>query len=114
MSTNPAQHVCSDLQYIFDMAQILFTVFKTSVLFCDFFFFLDIAVMKVIATDDDEANTDFSSIFYKIEEQSNLENMFYINSKTGIVSVLRSTLDREVSLYYFMKSRKSLYISLTI
>ncbi|XP_072219200.1 desmoglein-2-like protein isoform X2 [Leuresthes tenuis] len=52
-------------------------------------------IMKVIATDDDEEGTLNSLISYKIESQSNIAGMFYINSRTGEVMVRKNTLDRE-------------------
>ncbi|KAM4550948.1 desmoglein-2-like protein isoform 1-T2 [Odontesthes bonariensis] len=52
-------------------------------------------IMKVTATDADEEGTLNSAISYKIESQSNIAGMFYINSKTGEVIVRKNTLDRE-------------------
>ncbi|XP_041659024.1 desmoglein-2-like [Cheilinus undulatus] len=57
-------------------------------------------VMRVIATDADEANTINSKIKYSIVEQSNLGGMFYINAQTGEVIVHRTTLDRETQDTY--------------
>lgn len=53
--------------------------------------------MKVIATDDDAENTLYSKIRYSIVEQSNIGQMFSINSETGEVIVQKNILDREVS-----------------
>ncbi|KAK9539280.1 hypothetical protein VZT92_004396 [Zoarces viviparus] len=52
-------------------------------------------VMKVIATDGDEAGTLYSKMYYSIVEQSNTAGMFFINSQTGEVQVRQNTLDRE-------------------
>ncbi|XP_031711123.1 desmoglein-2-like isoform X1 [Anarrhichthys ocellatus] len=52
-------------------------------------------VMRVIATDDDEAGTLNSKMYYRIVEQSNTAGMFFINSQTGEVHVRQNTLDRE-------------------
>ncbi|KAM6919718.1 desmoglein-2-like protein isoform 2-T2 [Lycodopsis pacificus] len=52
-------------------------------------------VMKVIATDDDEAGSLNSKMYYSIVEQSNTAGMFFINSQTGEVQVRHNTLDRE-------------------
>ncbi|KAM9844703.1 desmoglein-2-like protein [Aulostomus maculatus] len=60
-------------------------------------------VMKVIATDDDEANTIHSQIHYAIAEESNTAGMFFINSQTGEVMVRQSTLDRETKDMYKLK-----------
>ncbi|XP_056247907.1 desmoglein-2-like protein [Seriola aureovittata] len=57
-------------------------------------------VMKVIATDADEANTTRSKIYYSIVEESSSAGMFYINSQTGEVIVKRNTLDRETKDTY--------------
>jgi len=54
--------------------------------------------MKVTATDADEEGTLNSAISYKIESQSNIAGMFYINSKTGEVMVRKNSLDREVRI----------------
>ncbi|KAM6918216.1 LOW QUALITY PROTEIN: desmoglein-2-like protein [Xenentodon cancila] len=61
------------------------------------------SVMTVIATDADEENTDHSAIFYQIQGQSNVANMFSINSRTGEVKVMRNTLDRETKDTYNLK-----------
>lgn len=53
--------------------------------------------MKVIATDDDDSNTENAKIFYKIDERSNRDGMFTINSQTGEVMIAKTSLDREVS-----------------
>lgn len=53
--------------------------------------------MKVIATDDDQADTPHSQIFYSIAEQSNSAGMFRMNPTTGEIFVERNTLDREVT-----------------
>ncbi|XP_041849024.1 desmoglein-2-like isoform X2 [Melanotaenia boesemani] len=60
-------------------------------------------VMKVTATDDDEENTLSSAISYRIESQSNIAEMFYINPKTGEVIVQKNTLDREKQDIYKLK-----------
>ncbi|XP_061150985.1 desmoglein-2-like protein isoform X1 [Syngnathus typhle] len=52
-------------------------------------------VMSVIATDADQEGTISSQIFYSIVETHSTAGMFTIHSKTGDVSVLRNTLDRE-------------------
>ncbi|XP_059201028.1 desmoglein-2-like protein isoform X2 [Centropristis striata] len=52
-------------------------------------------VMRVIATDADQQGTAHSEIHYSIVEQSSTAGMFFINSKTGEVSVRQNTLDRE-------------------
>ncbi|KAF3699390.1 Desmoglein-2 Cadherin family member 5 HDGC Precursor [Channa argus] len=57
-------------------------------------------VMKVIATDADQEDTLNSKIYYRISEESNIGNMFYINSETGEVIVRKNTLDRETKDTY--------------
>ncbi|XP_068504748.1 desmoglein-2-like protein isoform X2 [Syngnathus scovelli] len=52
-------------------------------------------VMSVIATDADQEGTISSQIFYSIVETHSTAGLFTIHSKTGDVSVLRNTLDRE-------------------
>ncbi|KAL0966166.1 hypothetical protein UPYG_G00291820 [Umbra pygmaea] len=59
-----------------------------------------IIVIRVIATDDDEANTPASQIKYTLEETSNSAGMFYINQKTGEIRVQKTTLDRETKDTY--------------
>lgn len=61
------------------------------------FILLGMVVMKVIATDDDDPNTSHAKIFYRIDERTNADGMFTINSRTGEVMVAKTTLDREVS-----------------
>nr|XP_020451505.1 desmoglein-2-like isoform X2 [Monopterus albus]XP_020451506.1 desmoglein-2-like isoform X3 [Monopterus albus] len=56
-------------------------------------------VMKVIATDADQEDTDHSKIFYSIAEQS-MDKMFSINAQTGEVFVRQNTLDRETKDTY--------------
>lgn len=53
-------------------------------------------VMQVIATDDDKEGTNNSKMFYSIAEESNTGGMFAINHETGVVTVQKRTLDREV------------------
>ncbi|XP_030017276.1 desmoglein-2-like [Sphaeramia orbicularis] len=57
-------------------------------------------VMKVNATDDDEAGSVNSQIHYSIVEESNHGGLFFINSQTGEVMVQRSRLDRETQDTY--------------
>ncbi|XP_054889423.1 desmoglein-2-like protein [Poeciliopsis prolifica] len=57
-------------------------------------------VMKVIATDDDDPNTNHARIFYRIDERTNAAGMFTINSRTGEVLVAKTTLDREIKSTY--------------
>ncbi|KAM9349915.1 desmoglein-2-like protein [Symphorus nematophorus] len=64
-------------------------------------------VMKVIATDADEANTINSQIHYSIVGESNTAGMFYINPQTGEVIVQQSTLDRERQDTYKLTIRAS-------
>ncbi|XP_068196504.1 desmoglein-2-like protein [Antennarius striatus] len=52
-------------------------------------------VMRVIVTDADQANTLHTKIRYSIVEQGSSAGMFFINSQTGDVMVLKNTLDRE-------------------
>ena len=59
--------------------------------------FLGTVVMKVIATDADKENTNYSMISYSIDEQASTAGLFRINSHTGEVTVQRNTLDREAS-----------------
>ncbi|XP_077098171.1 desmoglein-2-like protein [Siphateles boraxobius] len=54
----------------------------------------DTRVMKITATDADEAGTLNSKISYSIVQDSHAE-MFYIDQKTGWIYVMHSTLDRE-------------------
>uniref|UniRef100_A0A3Q2TE66 Cadherin domain-containing protein n=1 Tax=Fundulus heteroclitus TaxID=8078 RepID=A0A3Q2TE66_FUNHE len=62
---------------------------------------LGTVVMKVIATDDDDNTTANAQISYRIDESSNSGGMFSINSQTGEVMVVKTTLDREVSHYTY-------------
>ncbi|XP_012730885.3 desmoglein-2 [Fundulus heteroclitus] len=57
-------------------------------------------VMKVIATDDDDNTTANAQISYRIDERSNSGGMFSINSQTGEVMVVKTTLDRETKDTY--------------
>lgn len=57
-------------------------------------------VMKVIATDDDDKNTQNAKISYRIDERSNSGGMFTINSETGEIMVAKTTLDRETKDTY--------------
>ncbi|XP_070700781.1 desmoglein-2-like protein [Pempheris klunzingeri] len=57
-------------------------------------------VMKVIATDADQAGTLNSKIYYSIVEDSNTAGMFFIDSVTGEVKVRQNTLDRETQDTY--------------
>uniref|UniRef100_A0A8C6WZB5 Desmoglein 2 n=1 Tax=Neogobius melanostomus TaxID=47308 RepID=A0A8C6WZB5_9GOBI len=52
-------------------------------------------VMRVIATDGDQANTLHSQMYYSLDQGSNSGGMFFLNSQTGEVMVQRTTLDRE-------------------
>ncbi|XP_032421120.1 desmoglein-2-like [Xiphophorus hellerii] len=61
---------------------------------------LGTVVMKVIATDDDDPNTSNAKIFYRIDERTNADGMFTINSRTGEVMVAKTTLDRETKSTY--------------
>uniref|UniRef100_A0A3B5M859 Desmoglein 2 n=1 Tax=Xiphophorus couchianus TaxID=32473 RepID=A0A3B5M859_9TELE len=60
---------------------------------------LGMVVMKVIATDDDDPNTSHAKIFYRIDERTNADGMFTINSRTGEVMVAKTTLDRELTIF---------------
>ncbi|CAL1579583.1 unnamed protein product [Knipowitschia caucasica] len=62
-------------------------------------------VMRVIATDADQANTLHSQMFYSILQESNSGGMFGINARTGEVTVLRNTLDRETKDTYRLTIR---------
>lgn len=62
-------------------------------------------VMKLIATDADQANTLHSQIFYSIVQESNSGGMFFLNSKTGELIVQRKTLDRETQDTYKLTIR---------
>lgn len=53
--------------------------------------------MRVIATDDDQAGTPNSQIFYSIAAESNSAGMFRMNPTTGEIFVERNSLDREVT-----------------
>lgn len=53
------------------------------------------SVMKVIATDADEPQTNNSLIAYSLLDQTPNHDMFYI-TRDGIIKVKKSTLDREV------------------
>ncbi|KAK5617770.1 hypothetical protein CRENBAI_000380 [Crenichthys baileyi] len=57
-------------------------------------------VMKVIATDDDDENTNNALISYSIDTRSNSGGMFAINSQTGEVTVVKTSLDRETKDTY--------------
>ncbi|XP_034469314.1 desmoglein-2-like isoform X2 [Hippoglossus hippoglossus] len=57
-------------------------------------------VMRVNATDCDEPNTAHTKLFYSIDEESNRDGMFYINSETGDVMVKQTNLDREIKDTY--------------
>ncbi|KAG7525885.1 desmoglein-2-like [Solea senegalensis] len=57
-------------------------------------------VMKVIATDADQANTPHTKIFYRLDEECVKEGMFFINSDTGEIRVKKNTLDRETKDSY--------------
>ncbi|XP_015242390.1 PREDICTED: desmoglein-2-like isoform X1 [Cyprinodon variegatus] len=61
---------------------------------------LGTVVMKVIATDDDDSNTENAKIFYRIDERSNRDGMFTINSQTGEVMIAKTSLDRETQDTY--------------
>ncbi|KAF7222473.1 desmoglein-2-like protein [Nothobranchius furzeri] len=57
-------------------------------------------VMKVIATDADDPNTENAKIFYRIDERSNRAGMFYIDASTGEIKVSSNNLDRETQDVY--------------
>ncbi|MEQ2247675.1 hypothetical protein ILYODFUR_011594 [Ilyodon furcidens] len=57
-------------------------------------------VMKVIATDGDDKNLEHSRISYSIDASSNSGGMFAINSQTGEVTVVKTSLDRETKDTY--------------
>ncbi|KAL0966165.1 hypothetical protein UPYG_G00291810 [Umbra pygmaea] len=57
-------------------------------------------VIKMNATDQDEANTLNSMIKYSIEDTSNSAGMFYIHQQTGEIRVQKTTLDRETKDTY--------------
>ncbi|KAM3866217.1 desmoglein-2-like protein [Diretmus argenteus] len=57
-------------------------------------------VMRVFATDDDEANTTHSQIHYSIVEKSISDRMFSIRFDTGEILVRQSSLDRETQDSY--------------
>ncbi|CAB1454888.1 unnamed protein product [Pleuronectes platessa] len=57
-------------------------------------------VMRVIATDGDQAGTDHTKLFYSIDQESNKDGMFSINSQTGDIMVQQTTLDRELKDSY--------------
>ncbi|KAM4605608.1 desmoglein-2-like protein [Polymixia lowei] len=57
-------------------------------------------VMRVTATDADEANTLFSQIYYTIVEKTVSDRMFSINYATGEIMVRQTTIDRETQDTY--------------
>ncbi|XP_060939730.1 desmoglein-2-like protein [Limanda limanda] len=57
-------------------------------------------VMRVIATDGDEAGTLHTKLFYSLVEETNTDGMFSINSQTGDIMVRRTDLDRELKDAY--------------
>ncbi|XP_028987487.1 desmoglein-2-like protein [Betta splendens] len=64
-------------------------------------------VMQIIATDNDEENTDRSKIFYSIAPESNPGGMFSIDPDTGKVWVQSQYIDRETKDTYKLIVRAS-------
>ena len=65
------------------------------------FLFSGLEVIKVVATDADEENTNNADIQYKIMDQEPklpADKLFEINPKNGVIRVHAGGLDREVRL----------------
>ncbi|XP_071773116.2 desmoglein-2-like protein [Centroberyx gerrardi] len=67
----------------------------------------DTVVMKVIATDADQADTEHSQIYYSIVETGTSARMFSINSHTGEITVKQNTLDRETQAQHTLTIQAS-------
>lgn len=64
-------------------------------------------VMRVNATDADEAGTPHTQIYYSIVEKSSSDRMFSINYQTGEILVRQTGLDREIKDTYTLTVRGS-------